>query len=1370
MRKGTSGGGRCAALRRVGKHWTGQLLMLLLILAVLSACMDLTVAAGEAESGQAAATAAAAEEEGGSDPQAEPVPAGDRETGPGEADEPETGGTEQTGVEPGGGAAVTDGEDVTIGETAAAARTEAPAEESPAAAAAPEAASSAAETAAEAATEAPAAEGGGSPLGQLSDGQRQRAIAALTSSGRRMLRAAGNESDIPSYVTVTGEQYLGYGGAGYGDWHTVLLFVKDANGNEMTMFCMEPPLKGFETGDRIDRFSRVTNSTLIKIFYYGSYGPGRNYASEINSTPGADALITHVAAAKTFYEAGGGRTSSTGDIWTLGTSEKLIRDVNTYLRRLDSLPVPSGVSCFMTDGHTADGHAWRQVYGFITANGYVKIHKESEDPSMTADQGFSLAGARYGIYKDKAKEHRVGVLTTGEKGDTESLELYPGTYYVAEISAPEHFALNEEVREVKLEQGGSVTVKVKDTPVPPVSISTELRDGSGEQTACPAEDTELTDTVYLHDFGAYTGQTVTVKGVLVDTETGEPILVNGRQVEAAVEKKISGAEDRVVQTFHVNLSGLAGRTVTAFEYVMAGEQEIASHTDLKDPQQQIRLPSLETHASDSETGDAVGRSSGTVTIKDLVSYSNLKAGTEYTVKGSLHDRADGSPIQDKDGKPVTAETVFTAPEGGSGSVTLAFTFAVPADYPGKSVVAFEELHGPGDRLYAVHADLKDRDQTVYVPAIRTEAADSRTGTHTGAADGETVIRDTVACTNLIKGKEYFLAGMLMDKKTGEPVKDGLGREIRSELTFTAEAANCEKVLEFKTEGADLAGSTVVAFETLLYKDTEVAVHADLKDADQSVSYPSMKTEAVDEGTGDHVGAVSERTMIRDKVTCEGLVKGKEYTISGILMKQSDGEPLKDQDGGEITAELTFTAQAAREEQVLTFSLNTSLLQGETVVAFETLYQEDRQAAVHADLQDRAQSVYYPGVRTNASDRLTGSSVGALGKEVEIIDRVTCSNLIPGKKYTVSGTLMDRETGETLKDGEGRPYTAVQTFTAEEKNPVIELTFTVDSTALAGRSAVVFEDLLYQDVHVAAHADLTDRAQTIYYPAVTTQAADALTGSHTGMTAPEAAVEDEVTCSNLLKGETYTIRGLLMDKETGEALTDADGREITAEETFTAGKETEVITLTFRADTSSLGGKTAVAFQYLYLNGVQAACHADLSDEAQSVHYPAIRTHASVKGKKDAFAKGNLTVKDEVTYRNLIPGRTYQVKGILMDKTAGKALLAGGREITAETSFTPGQADGSVTLSFRFRADGLGGKSAVAFETLYEGDVEVAVHADLDDADQTVLLKQPPKGHIPPGPGTGDSAAAAAWAAAAALAGAVLLALQAKRKGFFRKKG
>ena len=1366
MKKGTSGGGRFHALRRAGRHWTRQLLMLLLILAVLSACMDPAVAARAAESGGAATTAAAAEEEDRQGTGAESVPAGEDETRSGDADRTDAGGTAWTGVEPGGGEAPA------AGGTAAPAQTAdpdtEPAEESPAAVTGAEAASMA-ETAAEAAAEVPA-EGSGSPLGQLSDGQRQAAIAALTSSGRRMLKAAGNESDLPSYVTVTGEQYLGYSGAGYGDWHTTLLFVKDSNGNQMTMFCMEPPLQGISVGDRVEKLYRVSNSTLIKIYYYGSYGPGRNYASGINSAPGADALITHVAAAKVFYEAGGGRTSSTGDIWSLGTSEKLIRDVNTYLGRLESLPVPSGVTCFMTDGRTPDGHAWQQVYGFITANGYVKIHKESEDPSLSEERGWSLAGARYGIYKDKAKEHRVGVLTTDEKGDTESLELYPGTYYVAEISAPEHFALNAEVREVKLEQGGSVTVKVKDTPVPPVSISTELRDSSGDQYTCPEKDVVLEDTVYLHDFGAYTGQTVTVKGILVDTETGEPFLADGKPVEAAVEKKITAAEDRVVQTFHVDLSGLAGKTLTAFEYVTAGTEEIASHTDLQDPQQQIRIPSLQTHASDSETGDAAGRSSGTVTVKDLVSYSNLKAGMEYTVKGSLHDRADGSPVKDADGKPVTAETVFTAPEGGSGSVTMEFTFTVPADYPGKSAVVFEELRGPGDRLYAVHADLKDRDQTIYVPAIMTEAADSRTGTHTGTADTETVIRDTVACTNLVKGKEYTLAGMLMDKKTGMPVKDGRGREIREELTFTAEASDCEKVLEFKTEGADLAGTTVVAFEALMHNGVEVAAHADLKDARQSVSYPSLKTEAVDEGTGGHVGAASEQTVIRDTVTCEGLTKGKEYTISGILMKQSDGEPLQDPSGREITAELTFTAQAAREEQVLTFPLDTSLLQGETVVVFETLHQEDRQAAVHADLQDRAQSIYYPGVRTNASDRLTGSSVGALGKEVEITDRVTCSNLIPGKEYTVSGTLMDRETGETLKDAEGRPYTAVHSFTAEEKNPEIELTFTVDSTVLAGRSAVVFEDLLYQDIHVAAHADLTDRDQTIYYPAVCTQASDVLTGSHTGMTAPEAAVEDEVTCSNLLKGETYTIRGLLMDRETGEALTDAAGGEITAEETFTAGKETEVITLTFRADTSSLGGKTAVAFQYLYRDGVQVACHADLSDEAQSVHYPAIGTHASVKGKKDAFARGNLTVKDEVTYRNLIPGRTYQVKGVLMDKTSGKVLLADGREITSETSFTARQADGSVTLSFRFRADGLGGKSAVAFETLYEGDVEVAAHADLEDADQTVLLKQPPKGHIPPGPGTGDPAAAASWAAAAALAGALLLSVQAKRKGLFRKKG
>ncbi|HAS20384.1 MAG TPA: hypothetical protein DCR16_01435, partial [Lachnospiraceae bacterium] len=435
MKKGTSGGGRFHALRRAGRHWTRQLLRLLLILAVLSACMDPAVAARAAESGGAATTAAAAEEEDKQGAGAASVPAGEDETRSGDTDRTDAGGTAWTGVEPGGGEAPAAGG--TAAPAQAADPDTEPAEESPAAVTGA-AAAPMAETAAEAAAEA-AAEGSGSPLGQLSDGQRQAAIAALTSSGRRMLKAAGNESDLPSYVTVTGEQYLGYSGAGYGDWHTTLLFVKDSNGNQMTMFCMEPPLQGISVGDRVEKLYRVSNSTLIKIYYYGSYGPGRNYASGINSAPGADALITHVAAAKVFYEAGGGRTSSTGDIWSLGTSEKLIRDVNTYLGRLESLPVPSGVTCFMTDGRTPDGHAWQQVYGFITANGYVKIHKESEDPSLSEERGWSLAGARYGIYKDKAKEHRVGVLTTDEKGDTESLELYPGTYYVAEISAPEHF-------------------------------------------------------------------------------------------------------------------------------------------------------------------------------------------------------------------------------------------------------------------------------------------------------------------------------------------------------------------------------------------------------------------------------------------------------------------------------------------------------------------------------------------------------------------------------------------------------------------------------------------------------------------------------------------------------------------------------------------------------------------------------------------------------------------------------------------------------------------------------------------------------------------------------------------------------------------
>ncbi len=149
--------------------------------------------------------------------------------------------------------------------------------------------------------------------------------------------------------------------------------------------------------------------------------------------------------------------------------------------------------------------------------------------------------------------------------------------------------------------------------------------------------------------------------------------------------------------------------------------------------------------------------------------------------------------------------------------------------------------------------------------------------------------------------------------------------------------------------------------------------------------------------------------------------------------------------------------------------------------------------------------------------------------------------------------------------------------------------------------------------------------------------------------------------------------------------------------------------------------------------------------------PEIRTKAAVNGEKTAVADGEITVEDTVYYNHLIPGRKYTVKGILMDKSIGAALLVNGKEITAEITFTPEKAKGEVIVRYTFDGKGIKCQTdIVVFEALYCDGEELAVHADIDDTDQTVTLTVPPVPYIP-APKTGDSSKLGFWIGLAAVA-------------------
>ena len=149
--------------------------------------------------------------------------------------------------------------------------------------------------------------------------------------------------------------------------------------------------------------------------------------------------------------------------------------------------------------------------------------------------------------------------------------------------------------------------------------------------------------------------------------------------------------------------------------------------------------------------------------------------------------------------------------------------------------------------------------------------------------------------------------------------------------------------------------------------------------------------------------------------------------------------------------------------------------------------------------------------------------------------------------------------------------------------------------------------------------------------------------------------------------------------------------------------------------------------------------------------PEIRTKAAVNGEKTAVADGEITVEDIVYYTHLIPGRKYTIKGILIDGTTGAALLINGKEITAEITFTPEKAEGEVIVRYIFDGKGIKRKTdIVVFEALHCDGEELAVHADIDDTDQTVTLTVPPAPYIP-APKTGDNSKLGFWIGLAAVA-------------------
>ena len=705
-----------------------------------------------------------------------------------------------------------------------------------------------------------------------------------------------------------------------------------------------------------------------------------------------------------------------------------------------------------------------------------------------------------------------------------------------------------------------------------------------------------------------------------------------------------------------------------------------------DPEPEIHTTAYDASDSDHYVGV------GTVKISDKVEYSHLVAGKTYTVIGELHDAATGDAVT-VNGQAITAEKTFTA-EDSAGSVTLDYAFD-SYDLKGKTLVVYETLTDAKGAKLAEHRDKSDVSQqvTVLTPKLSTSAVGDADNSKSVTAEDDVTVTDYVRYTGLTAGQTYTLTGTLMDKSTKKAFMDADGTPVTATAEFTAEAESGTTTVTFTFDASGIkTGTKLVAFETVATNGIEIADHKDINDIDQTVTVkaPVIGTTAVDAADGDKTVTGEENVAVRDTVHYNNVTPGKTYKVTGALYEKvldKNGKVtkkvFKDKNGTPVTAEANFTAEDSYGNVDVTFYFDgSSLKEGTSLVAFESLSHNDKEIASHADVNDSGQTVIItkPKLSTTATDALDGDK-NLIGEDnATIVDTVHYMNVTPGKTYKVSGTLYEKVTDKDgkvskkqLLDADGNPVTAETEFVPDDTYGTVDVTFAFDASDLKAKDKVVaFESLSLNGKELASHADIEDKSQTVTItkPEVGTTAKDGLDGNKTVVSDTEVSVVDTVKYKNVTPGKTYKVSGTLYEKVTDKdgkvskkQLLDADGNPVTAETEFVPEDTYGTVDVTFTFDGSLLKDNTpVVAFESLSYKDKEIASHSDIEDEDQTVtmHTSEIGTTATDKldGDKTVIADAESTVTDKVEYDHVLTGKAYTMAGILMDAKTGLPVLTG----------------------------------------------------------------------------------------------------------------
>ncbi len=606
--------------------------------------------------------------------------------------------------------------------------------------------------------------------------------------------------------------------------------------------------------------------------------------------------------------------------------------------------------------YTGEGQDLGQFWANL-AVGKGNLQKSSTNTGITSGNDcYSLSGATYGVYPDKGCTKSAATLTTDGNGNTNTVELRAGTYYVKETKAPKGFQLDKTVHTLTVKAGETTTLKVSDTPkvtntqIELFKLDMDTAKGTPQGNAA----LEGAEFVWKYYDGYYSRDNL--PSAPTRTWTTRTKAEKGSDGTTHYVTRLSDSYKVSGDSFYTQNGSicLPLGTITVEEkaapkgYLLDGAYLQVNGT------------------SERVTGVYAAQ------IKENGEFATLSGGNRYLVSDKVI--RGGVKIQKRD-----LETKDTKPQGGATFRDTAFAITSLNVNP---VLVDGKLYQKNEVVKTIHTG---------IDGIAATAADTLPYGHyrleettppegyliDGAVSREFNIVNNGEMVDLTSAEQSVYNQIKRGDIEGVKISSGTHKRLYKKNTNagkssedgiwfgTSEPDDSKDALPYDTyEIEELRCDSnkeltlIPAFDVVVSRNKVVIDLGTL--TDEYEPELSIHTTAADKATGDKSIIAGKKVTIVDTVSLDGLKKGTKYRLKGWEMVKSENAELLI-DGKPVENDLTFTAKDSKMEVQIAFTFNASALAGKELVTFEELYDVTNpdkpiKVAEHKDIEDKGQTV------------------------------------------------------------------------------------------------------------------------------------------------------------------------------------------------------------------------------------------------------------------------------------------------------------------------------------------------------------------------------------------------------------------------------